>query len=80
MTEYATGITKYVIKISHDIDLSVDFRKPVDVRNKRELLVETGKECEFTRIKHSVAESYELLRSLTADRKWEIADSFSHAL
>ena len=44
MTEYATGITKYVIKISHDIDLSVDFRKPVDVRNKRELLVETGKE------------------------------------
>ena len=62
------------MKISHDIDLSVNFRKPVDVR-KTELLVERGKECECTRRKHKV------LRRVTNDfhRGQTIGHTLRHA-
>ena len=38
------------------------------------------KKCEFTNPTHSVTERYEWLRPLTADRTWNIVDSFSNAL
>ena len=38
------------------------------------------KKCEFTSRSTAFTENYQWLRSLTADRTYDIADSFSHAL
>ena len=59
-------------------DLSVDFRSVIltcQCSWGGSCFSKRGK-CQFTRREHSVTERYEWLRSVIADRTWNIADSF----